>query len=347
MICKRMRGKLRSSILTGFRAPTLHQIYSQKLQYSFVAGQGIQVTGLINNVSPQARVLGIPSLDNESSVNFTMGMGGRISDNFNFTVDYYNISIKDRIVLSGDIKGTDINSDGINIGTTPLDDILRNSNLNSVSFFINALDTRTSGLDVVLNYNNLQVWNGVVDLDLSGNYTIENRRTGEVNNPGVIEGGGQSVFDETQQTSIFSSRPKTKWIFGTDYTKNKIRLSLNNTYFGKAIFKNPGLNNNLRVEFEPKIVTDININYEMTKNVKLAFNINNVFNALPKWAFRAENSEGESIMNDTSVNSYGLTPIEEQSNLITFNQRYSQSTYLGFHFSQVGTVYNLSISYHF
>ncbi len=42
---------LRSSLSTGFRAPTLHQIYTQKAQYSFVPGQGIQVGGLVNNVS--------------------------------------------------------------------------------------------------------------------------------------------------------------------------------------------------------------------------------------------------------------------------------------------------------
>ncbi len=35
---------LRGSVSTGFRAPTLHQIYTQKSQYSFVAGQGIQVS---------------------------------------------------------------------------------------------------------------------------------------------------------------------------------------------------------------------------------------------------------------------------------------------------------------
>ncbi|MFT7120132.1 MAG: iron complex outermembrane receptor protein, partial [Neolewinella sp.] len=42
---------LRASYSTGFRAPTLHQIFTQKAQYSFVPGQGIQVGGLVNNVS--------------------------------------------------------------------------------------------------------------------------------------------------------------------------------------------------------------------------------------------------------------------------------------------------------
>ena len=53
---------LRGSASSGFRAPSLHQIYTQKAQYSFVPGQGIQVGGLINNVSREARLLGLPDL---------------------------------------------------------------------------------------------------------------------------------------------------------------------------------------------------------------------------------------------------------------------------------------------
>ena len=70
-------------------------------------GQGIQVGGLINNVSTQAKLLGIPELDAETSNNFTIGFGGKFDNNFSFTVDYYNIAVKDRIVLGSEISGTD------------------------------------------------------------------------------------------------------------------------------------------------------------------------------------------------------------------------------------------------
>ncbi len=318
---------LRSSLSTGFRAPTLHQIYSQKLQYSFVAGQGIQVTGLINNVSPQAKILKIPQLDSEKSTNFTLGLGAKIATNFKLTMDYYNISIKDRIVLSGDITGLNID------------------NLNSVSFFINALDTRTSGLDVVLNYKKIPLGNGNLGFNLSGNYTIDNKRTGKIKNPAVIENSGQSVFDTNQETGIFLSRPKTKWIFGTNYAINKFNISLNNTYFGTATFKDPGLSPDLRTEFIPKIVTDFSINYDLSKKIDVTLNVNNIFNVLPEWEFKAENMAGQDLINNTNTNAFGLTPIQEQSNLITFNQRYAQTTYFGYHFSQLGILFNLSFIY--
>ena len=324
---------VRGSISTGFRAPTLHQIYTQKAQYSFVPGSGIQVGGLINNVSSQANLLGIPKLDAEKSTNFTIGLGGKINRNLNFTVDYYNIAVKDRIVLSTEIGATES-------GTSSLDNVLRNNNLIDVSFFANALDTRTSGLDVVIGYKGLELGSGKLGFNLSGNYTIDNKRVGDVKNPELVENANQSVVNETQEALFFTSRPKTKWILGTDYNVGKFNFSLNNTYFGKTTFKQQGMDSNLRTEFTPNIVTDLGINFNATDKITFALNVNNLLNMLPKWSFKAENAVGQAILNDPAQT-------KNQSNLITFNQRYSQMTYDGYHFSQLGTMFSLSLNYKF
>jgi iron complex outermembrane receptor protein len=330
----------RASISSGFRAPTLHQIYTQKAQYSFVPGQGIQVGGLINNVSTQAKLLGIPSLDAETSNNFTIGFGGKFDNSFSFTIDYYNISVDDRIVLGSEISGTDA-------GDTALDELLEDNNLSDVSFFSNAIDTKTSGIDVVLSKNNIQIGEGKLNLNLSGNYTIQNERDGDVKDIDLVANSGQSVVNDTQEALFFTSRPKTKWILGANYDINKFGFSLNNTYFGKTTFKQQGLDENLRTEFTPKIVTDLGVNFSATDKLTLALNINNIFNILPEWAFKAENADGQAIIDDTTITDSGLTEIQNQSNLITFNQRYSQMTYDGYHFSQLGTMINFSINYRF
>ena len=348
---------LRASASTGFRAPTLHQIYTQKAQYSFIPGSGIQVGGLISNVSPQAKFLGIPQLDAEESVNITVGLGIRPSDNFDITVDYYNIAVKDRIILSNEIGGTAFDTNGNNIGVTPLDDVLRDNNLSDVSFFVNALDTKTSGIDFVANYKDLGVGNGTLGLSLSGNYTIQNERDGNVNNPALVAGANQSVVDDTQEALFFTSRPKTKWILGVNYELGKFRFSLNNTYFGKTEFAQQGLAthsvttpdlssadpytvHDIGTEFKPKIVTDLGINFAATDKVNLSFNVNNIFNVLPEWDFVALTSEGAAILSDPAQ-------VQSQSNLITFNQRYSQMTYDGYHFSQLGSLYNLTVNVRF
>ncbi|GEM54384.1 ferric enterobactin receptor [Flavobacterium branchiophilum NBRC 15030 = ATCC 35035] len=308
---KLMDDKLtfRGSISTGFRAPTLHQIYTQKAQYSFVAGQGIQVSGIINNVSPQARQLGIPQLDAEKSTNITFGVGAKPTKNFNFTLDYYNIVVKDRIVLGDKVD----------------------TQFGSVAWFSNSFDSRTSGLDLVFNYSNIMIGEGKLSFTLSGNKTFENKRISPVIN---------NSFGATLNALTFTSRPESKYILGANYKIGKFDFSLNNTYFGKATFKQDGMSSDLRTEFIPKTVTDLGINYNASKSITIALNVNNIFNVLPKWEFKAENAAGQAIMNNPAQ-------IRNQYNLITFNGRYSQMTYDGYHFSQLGTMFNLSLNYKF
>ncbi|OXB04847.1 TonB-dependent receptor [Flavobacterium pectinovorum] len=315
---------LRGSVSTGFRAPTLHQIYTQKSQYSFVAGQGIQISGIINNVSPQARQLGIPQLDPEKSTNITVGIGAKPFTNFNFTIDYYNIKVEDRIVL-GDRQDTEFGD---------------------VAWFSNSFDSRTSGLDVVANYNNIGIGEGKLGFNVSGNITLENKRISPVTN---------NSFGDILNSLTFTSRPETKWIFGINYEIGKFGFSLNNTYFGKTTFNQDGLATNdpnapvgsaeylaanLKTEFIPKIVTDLGVNFSATEKLTIALNVNNLFNVLPEWKFVAENENGAALLADP-------VQTKQQSNLLTFNQRYSRMTYDGFHFSQLGTMFNLSVNYKF
>jgi iron complex outermembrane receptor protein len=300
---------LRGSLSTGFRAPTLHQIYTQKSQYSFVAGQGIQVSGIINNISPQAQLLGVPKLTAEKSTNATVGLGAKPSRQFNFTVDYYNITVKDRIIL-GDIIATDFGD---------------------VAFFENSFDSRTSGLDVVANYNDIKLGEGKLGFTLSGNITFQNERISPVK---------RNNFSQTLESLMFTSRPVTKWILGSNYEVGKFGFSLNNTYFGKTTFNQAGMSTDLRTEFIPKVVTDLGITFSATEKLTLALNVNNLLNVLPEWEFKAENAAGSALLNNPAQ-------VKKQSNLITFNQRYSQMTYDGYHFSQLGTMFNLSLNYKF
>ena len=80
--------------------------------------------------------------------------------------------------------------------------------------------------------------------------------------------------------------------------------------------------------------------FNATDNITIAANINNIFNVLPEWEFVAENEEGAALLADPDQ-------VKRESNLITFNQRYEQTTYDGYHFSQLGTLFNLSVNYSF
>jgi iron complex outermembrane receptor protein len=333
---------IRGSYSTGFRAPSLHQIYTQKAQYSFVPGQGIQVSGLANNVSREANLLGVPKLDAEKSQNLTIGLGVKPSDNFSITLDYYNIRVEDRIVLSKEIGPS-------GDPTQDLDQILAENGIVSLSFFTNSMDTKTSGLDLVASYRGIEMGTGALSFNLAGNYQIENERDGAITNPDIVEEAGQSVLDATQEALIFTSRPEYKGILGIDLSLGKFIFSLNNTLFGPTKFRNAGMSSDLQIEFQPKLVTDLGITFQATKNTTIALNINNIFDVLPEWKFVALNAEGAALMTDqTPVPGYfGLTPLQVQDNLITFNQRYPIVTYDGSHFSQLGTMMNLAVNVRF
>ncbi|MFT4758199.1 MAG: iron complex outermembrane receptor protein [Paraglaciecola sp.] len=324
---------IRGSFSTGFKAPTLHQIYTQKAQYSFVPGAGIQVGGLISNVSREARLLGLDQLDPENSTNITIGLGLRPTSQFSVTLDYYNITVEDRIILSSEINPTEA-------GDTALDVILNENNLVDLSFFANGLDSKTSGIDMVMSYRNIELGAGKLNTNLSGNYVIQNERDGKVKDPQLVSDAGQSIVNNTQEALFFTSRPEFKIILGLEYEMGKFIFSLNNTVFGPTTFFNDGLTEGMHTEFKTKIVTDLGITFNANEHITIGLNINNLLNVLPEWEFVADNAIGEATLNDAAA-------VKVISDAITFNQRYSQMTYDGYHFSQLGTLFAASLSYKF
>ncbi|MCX2484749.1 TonB-dependent receptor [Pedobacter sp. MR2016-24] len=324
---------LRSSISTGFRAPSLQQINLQLAQASFVPGSGIQTKGLVNNNSPQSRLLGVPKLKAEKSLNFTAGLGITPADNFNVTLDFYSIRVKNRIVLSSEIGP----------GGTPesagLDQVLADNGIVAVSFFVNGIDTRTQGLDFVSSYRNIQVGTGVLGLSLAGNYTFQNKSL-KIINPALIASAGQTVVDDTQLALLLSSRPKYKGIAGGDYRVGKLTVNLNNTLIGPTTFHQAGINENLNTEFSTKILTDLGGSFAITKKVSLSVNAQNIFNVLPEWKYKSLNAAGDAVLNDAAQ-------VKNITNALTFNGRYATTTYDGSQFSQLGATFVASLNVKF
>jgi iron complex outermembrane receptor protein len=322
---------LRSSVSTGFRAPGLHQVNLQIVQQIFSPGMGVQSKGVVSNKSMQAQVLGVPALKPERSVNFTAGFGLRPSRSVSLTLDYYNIRIRDRIILSSDITHTAN-------GDTQLDAVLSANGIIGVSFFTNGISTNTQGLDLVAAFKNIRVaTTGRLTVNLAGNYTLANKLLGVVSNPKLIDDAGQAIFDYMQEALLLTSRPKCKAILGGDLAIHKWNFSINHTLFGPATFRSEGLDRNIKMVFKTKLVTDANIGYQFTPWLSSTFTVNNVFNVLPKYVLRPLNSDGRELLNDPIA-------VKKNINAVTFNGRYHIATYDGSHFSQSGTIFLLTIN---
>lgn len=308
---------VRGAISSGFRAPTLHQQYLSLSQASFSGGD-IIITGLANNYSREAALLGVPRLKAEKSTNLSFGFGYNPSGNFSLTADYYSIDITDRIVYGNEVSNTFVNN---------------------VSFFVNAAETRTSGLDLVASYRNIGIGpSAELDLNLAGNYTLNNELVGGWE--GVNQQFGLPIFNDTQEALLTTSRPTYKYILGGDLSVGKVMVNLNNTLFGPTSFSNADLSNDLGVKFVPKIVTDLTIGYKLSSNSNVSLSIQNLLNVMPEYKLKALNAAGEAILADEAL-------VAEQVSYITFNGRYPVLTYDGSHFSQMGTTFLAQFNYKF
>jgi len=333
---------IRASISTGFRAPSLHQIYAQSTQAGFFNGI-VQLSGLFNNRSKQAFLLGIPKLKEEESTNFTAGVGFNPINNLNITLDYYNIKIDDRIVLSSSISSSDPNSQ--------LYQILQQAGVVNIQFFINGIETRTQGLDLVASYRNIALGAGTLAVNLAGNYTLENEIKGTPNDPAAIKSAGSTILSTQIRSILTESRPEYKAVLGFDYKVNKFAVSLNNTLFGPTRFQdldNGGsVMNNIKQEFKTAVVTDLNVGYDFTNRFSAFIGVNNIFNILPKWELNLTGSPSDPNYADAQATLSNTADRELLEGFLAFSGRYRILAYNGSQFSQLGTTFQASLVFKF
>ncbi len=335
---------VRGSFSTGFRAPSLQQVYSQSIQASFAGGTIVQ-SGLFNNNSVQARLLGIPKLSPEKSDNISLGLGFNLPSSFTITADYYNITVKDRIVYSSSISTSDQSTD--------LGKILAANDLSSVQFFINGIKTNTQGVDLVLSKKNLSLGEGSLAINLAGNFVLNNEIVGAPNEPAPIAKAKASILNEQIKSLLTEGRPKYKAILGFDYQLNKLFLNLNNTLFGPTAFRD--LDNggsamlDIKAVFKPAVVTDLSIGYAITDKASLTLNVNNLLNVLPKWDLEASPAESVTDKAASAKRAADILGNADQKALLRgflgFSGRYDILGYNGSQFSQLGTMFNVNFNY--
>jgi iron complex outermembrane receptor protein len=208
---------VRGSVSTGFRAPSLAQIYFNTTFTNFVAGQPIDQIIASNN-SNIAKAVGIPSLRQEKAQNYSLGFTARPLPSLSLTVDGYWVDIQDRIVLTAAFSDED----------EDIGDILRGLNVGNAQFFTNALDTRTRGLDVILTHT--ASWDASqLTTSLAGNFN--NMELGEVNTTPQLAGKKDIYFDEREKGFLLASAPRSKVNLTFDYKRNRFGTNLRFVYF--------------------------------------------------------------------------------------------------------------------
>ncbi len=268
------KGAIRASVNTGFRAPSLHQIYLSNIQ-TLVSGGTVSNQGTFNNVSNVVSGLGIPQLDAETSFNFAAGITYKFTETFSVSADYYNIDLNDRVLFTGEIG-----FDGNDATDNPVESVLRDFDVTSIKFFVNAMDTKTSGLDFVANYGNIELGtNSSLDFifALNANST---KIDGQIVAPGVVGAEGYDIFSRKEQSRVTTSRPNLKFNLGATLNVGKFNAALNNTFFGEVTWQHaddPGKDQT----FGSRVITDLLLGLDVAENFNIDLTVNNLFNVYP------------------------------------------------------------------
>lgn len=279
-------GAFRASYSTGFRAPTLHQRYLTNSQYIIVAGSSEPLLqGTLANDSNAVQDLGVPSLTYETSKNIAAGLTYKFDRNFSASIDFYQIKVDNRVLFSSQI-GYQAGAPGA--PTNPVETILDNNGVVAVQFFINAGDTKTTGADFVLNYNNIDMGGtGRLNMSLAANFN--KTEIDAIETPSLLAAQGYNIFTREEQGLITNSRPKSKVLLGLNYDSEKVNLGLNNTMFGKVTITAPE-SGGTDQELSSKIATDVYFSYKLTEKLSVNTNLNNIFDVYPDVTLASTNT---------------------------------------------------------
>ncbi len=306
---------LRGAASTGFRAPSLHQIHFSRTSTIFELVNGVSVAqerGTFANTSRAAQLLGIPELKEETSTNFSLGFTAKIPEaGLRLTVDAYQVNIEDRVVLTGGFSAGD---------DEELQAIFQQAGATQATFFANAIDTESKGLDVVIAHRILLGQKNT----LTNNFAATFSQTEWDQNPSSLDSDDDRVivdgikasqlladkglvgtyFNQESRIYLEQAVPRIKFTLSNTLNLDKTTIYLRNTFFGETTeATNEGIFdadlNQTDKSIDPynsgKLITDLSVAYNFTPSMSLTIGANNLLDIYPDEADKAFRSDGRFV----------------------------------------------------
>ncbi len=313
---------LRSSISSGFRAPSMQQKYYAKTNTLFVGTPPLPVqAGTFTNDSQLAGLLGIPKLKEETSHNYSLGLTAKPFTGLEITVDAYQIDIKNRIIYTNNFDGKT---------NAQIKSILDAAGASTAAFFTNAIDTRARGLEAVFSYSKKFMKKQSLRTTLAMTF-IDNEVRKDANGKPIIHAsdllvnGGQlkNYFNREDQSRVEVANPKNKISLTLNYKYSKFGLLLRFVRFGQVQFIDganttdpfapftatnafTGQSEITDQTFSPKTVTDLSLSYEVTKSLTATIGSNNLFNVYPDFQSHSANQSSGRFLYSRRVGQQGF-----------------------------------------
>ena len=294
---------IRGTIANGFRAPTLAEEYYSATNVA----PTFAVVQLPAN-SSAAALAGFAPLKPEDSTNYSIGFVAHPVSALQVTMDLYQINIKNRIVATGTLLGiagskTPFGQNGCTTDPTcntpyivspgVLNAIAAHGNILDpgvtyvgISVFTNGANTRTRGIELTANYASDFGEFGHVDWSAAFNYN-QTVVTKQFALPGVVSAPAISqttLLGPTALSLLTTATPREKVVLGAYWTLSKWSVNLRESIYGPSseIVSTDGTGNNgITERIGTTGITDLDIGYKITDQLKLDVGANNLFNHKP------------------------------------------------------------------
>ncbi len=259
---------LRSSAGTGFRAPTPGQISSTSVATGLDDGTPV-ARGVFTAEHPVSQFYGAVPLHDETATQFTLGIVAQPTDTFTLTLDYYFIALDDRIWMSSDFDAGSAQAAGV-----PGAD-----NIETIRFFVNDMDTETSGIDLVAHYN--VDWSGgntLFSIAANVSDTKVSRRTDRQTDP--TNPTPVYFVRESDVFRIENGDPEFRAYFTARHSwADNVSLSVRGSWFGDYQVSNGSLTQFETMEGEA--FWDLDVTWDINDTLTVTFGGNNIFDARP------------------------------------------------------------------
>ncbi|MFL6674565.1 MAG: TonB-dependent receptor plug domain-containing protein [Massilia sp.] len=271
---------LRGSLQNGFRAPSPQQQNFTANSTNFINGIPFEIA-TFKPTDPVAVALGAKPLKAEKSVNASLGAVMRL-DQVSVTVDAYRIDVKDRIILSENLTQANVF------------DYIKSQGFVGISggrFFINGVDTKNEGVDMVVNWPVNAGTAGKFDFTVAGNVNrAEVTKVPTTAQLSALPGVAPSLFDRVNVLTLEQGQPKNKVSANMNWKLGQMGATLRATRYGKVL--SPGTTPAFDLIIGAKTVVDLEARYAVTPKLNLALGADNLFDTYPKTLSPALNTTG-------------------------------------------------------
>lgn len=267
---------IRGSASTGFRAPGVQQKFYSSVSTNLNAAGVLTETLTAREDSAVTRAFGIAPLQEETSKSASIGMILRPTQGFSLTADVYRTKIDDRIVFSSNIapEGGPCPTPA----SCPIRAILDPLRVGQAQFFTNAINTTTTGFDLVAQQT---IRGSGSTLVLSGQLGFNKTEVDDRHSQSPVLTGAQ-LFDDAQVTLIERGQPRKHHVVSADYTTGPWNVTARANYFGEV--QGQGFTAPFVQTWAAKWIVDLTGRYAFDKKLSLSAGVNNLFDTYPtRW----------------------------------------------------------------